>query len=213
MYCRSRGLAQETNTTKIYVTDFLYENLDTTTITNYDVIKNHFTNFVIDNEFNFFLIDQGNFSNSYLRFKLCKNEDEEDYVFLFAITINADLLTTPIYEYHFREDIGSFNDFLNNNPNLENFYINIEMETTFYLNLNIEENEEDETENEEDETEPIPVIENIFRTEECCVCLLNKSNILNYPCLHLSICKECEERGKFIKCVTCRKIIYRKIKI
>ena len=213
MYCRSRGLAQETNLRKIYVADFLYENLDTKTITNYDVVKNHFANFKLDREYNNFLTDQGNHSLSYLRFKLCKNSDEEDFIYLFSITIETDPIIDPTYIYYFREDIESFNDFLTENPNLENFNIDIEMETTFYLNLNIEENYDEVESENEDDIEIIPIIEDVFRIEECSVCLTNTPNIINIPCLHLSICQECEEKGKFKKCVTCRKSINRKIKI
>ena len=212
MYCRSRGLAMETNTTKQYVSDFIYENLDIKTITNYDVIKNHFTNFKIDQEYENFLTDVSNHSLSYLKFKLRNTNDEEDWIHLLAITIETDPIIDPTYIYYFREDHyenipGSFNDFLNNNKVLENFYINIEMDTIFYLHLG------DNNIDEDDIEDPIPIIEDVFRTEECCICLINKPEILNYPCLHLSICKECEEKGKFKKCVTCRKSIYRKIKI
>ena len=215
MYCRSRNLVTETNVRKIYVADFLYENLDTKTITNYDIIKNHFTNFKLDREYDNFLTDQGNHSLSYLRFKLCNNTNEEEWVSLFSITIETDPIIEPTYVYYFREDLEGFNDFLTENHNLENFIIDIEMETSFYLNLDVEENlSDDEVESEnEDDKETIPLIENIFRIEECSVCLTNTPNIINIPCLHLSICQECEERGKFKKCVTCRKSINRKIKI
>ena len=87
MYCRSRNLVTETNVRKIYIADFLYENLDTKTITNYDIIKNHFTNFKLDREYDNFLTDQGNHSLSYLIFKLYNYTNEEEWVFLFSITI------------------------------------------------------------------------------------------------------------------------------
>ena len=213
MYCRLRGLTQETNTTKVYFADFIYENLDTKTITNYDVVTNHFINFKIDREYDNFLTDQGDHSLSYLKFNLCDNTDEENFVCLFSITIETDPVINPTYIYYFREDIESFNDFLTENPNLKNFHININMETTFYFNLDIEENyDEDESENEND-IEIIPIIEDVFRIEECSVCLTNTPNIINIPCLHLSICQKCEEKGKFKKCITCRKSINRKIKI
>ena len=213
MYCRSRNLVTETNVRKIYIADFLYENLDTKTITNYDIIKNHFTNFKLDREYDNFLTDQGNHSLSYLIFKLYNYTNEEEWVSLFSITIKKDPIIEPTYVYYFREDLEGFNDFLTKNHNLENLIIDIEMETTFYLNLDVEENyDEDESENEDD-IEIIPIIEDVFRIEECSVCLTNTPNIINIPCLHLSICQECEEKGKFKKCVTCRKSINRKIKI
>ena len=215
MYCRSRNLVEETLTTKKYVADFIYENLDVTTINNYDVIKNHFTNFKIDREYNMFLTDQGSHSLSYLRFKLHKNNinDEECWINLFSITIETDPVIDPTYVYYFREDFdsfpGSFDDFLNNNPNLEGFYIDIEMETTFYLHLD-EIVDEDEIEDEDEETVPV---EDVFTEDNCLVCLENKPNILFLPCNHLIVCEECESNGKFKYCVKCRKQIFRKIKI
>ena len=218
MYCRSRVLATETQLSKEYIADFIYENLDVTTITNYDVVKNHFTNFKIDREYDTFLTDQGDHSLSYLIFKLCNIRNEEDWIHLFSMTIETDPVIEPTYVYHFREDFndsfpGSFNDFINNNTNLENFYINIEMETKFYLHLTNEPNYDEVESENEDYIEIIPVIEDVFKIEECCICLTNTPNIINIPCLHLSICQECEEKGKFKKCITCRKSINRKIKI
>ena len=218
MYCRSRGLIEETPSTKKYVADFLYENLDTKTITNYDVVKNHFTNFKIDREYDNFLTDQGNHSLSYLTFKLCENAHEENWICLFSITIETDPIIGPSYAYYFREDLndsfpGTINDFLEENPNLENFRIDIEMETTFYLHLTNEPNYDEVESEKEDYIEIIPVIEDVFKIEECSICLTNTPNIINIPCLHLTICKECEEKGKFKKCVTCRKSINRKILI
>ena len=212
MYCRLRNLVRETVTTKEYFADFIYENLDVTTINNYQVIKDHFTNFTIDREYENFLTDQGNHSLSYLKFKLQHINEGGNWVNLFSITIETNPVIDPIYMYYFNEDYndsfpGPFNNFLNFNTNLENFYIRIEMETKFYL-FNIEDENEEEIEDEE----KVP-IEDVFKIEECSVCLTNTPNIINIPCLHLSICKECEEKGKFKKCVTCRRSINRKILI
>ena len=210
MYCRSRNLIRETTTTKEYVADFIYENLDVTTITNYQVIKDHFTNFIINREYENFLTDQGNHSISYLKFKLRNTNNEENWVHLFSITIETDPVTGTTYSYYFREDYndsfpGSFNNFINNNTNLENFYINIEMETKFYLqlNFNIEEEIEEET---------VPV-EDVFTEDNCLVCIDNKPNILFLPCNHLVVCNKCENSGKFKYCIKCRKQIFRKIRI
>ena len=212
MYCRLRNLVRETVTTKEYFADFIYENLDVTTINNYQVIKDHFTNFTIDREYENFLTDQGNHSLSYLKFKLQHINEGGNWVNLFSITIETNPVIDPIYMYYFNEDYndsfpGPFNNFLNFNTNLENFYIRIEMETKFYL-FNIEDENEEEIEDEE----KVP-IEDVFKIEECSVCLTNTPNIINIPCLHLSICKECEEKGKFKKCVTCCRSINRKILI
>ena len=204
MYCRSRDLIEETPQRKKFNTNFLYENLDTTTITNYNVIYNHFTNFKIDREYNIFLTDQGNHSLSYLKFRLCDTNEEENWINLLVLTIETNSILEPTYEYHFREDIESFYNFLADNPNLENFLIEIEMETIFYLHLN----NEDGTYGEKTVT-----VENIFKDDVCSVCMENKPNILFLPCIHLIVCEECENKGKFKDCVKCRKNIFRKIKI
>ena len=225
MFCRSRNLIEENESYRKFKTNFLYENLDTKTIKTYDDIKSHFRDFRIDEEFNTFLTDDAHQSFSDLRFTLCQNaniweqnENNLNYVYLFVITIEV-TDNIPDYTYYFREvDFDDFNNFLSINENLEHFNITIIMETKFYLQtqlfLDLREytTEEDVSSNEE-ELEIIPIIEKAFKTKECCICLTNKPNILNIPCLHLTICEKCEETGKFKKCINCRKRIYRKAKI
>ena len=103
-------------------------------------------------------------------------------------------------------------------------YIRAEMETKFYiqteLNSNIpyEENddpyEEIEEEGYEDDENQIPaIIETSFSADFCSICLTNIPNILNFPCLHLSVCESCETKGRLINCSICRKRIERKVKI
>ena len=57
------------------------------------------------------------------------------------------------------------------------------------------------------------IIESPFISDNCLVCLSAKPDILNIPCLHLSICHKCEETGKLLRCLICRKKIERKVKI
>ena len=52
-----------------------------------------------------------------------------------------------------------------------------------------------------------------FDTDECCICLTEKPDIILFPCLHKTVCLKCEERGELTKCPTCRLEINRKIKI
>ena len=52
-----------------------------------------------------------------------------------------------------------------------------------------------------------------FVTDKCCICLTEKPEIVLVPCLHKSVCLQCEEKGKLTKCPTCRRMIAKKIKI
>ena len=52
-----------------------------------------------------------------------------------------------------------------------------------------------------------------FVTDKCCICLNEKPEIVLVPCLHKSVCLQCEEEGKLRKCPTCRRKITKKIKI
>ena len=64
---------------------------------------------------------------------------------------------------------------------------------------------------DEDET-PKPV-KSPFVTDKCCICLTEEPEIILVPCLHKSVCLQCEEKGKLRKCPTCRRMITKKIKI
>ena len=64
---------------------------------------------------------------------------------------------------------------------------------------------------DDDET-PKPV-KSPFVTDKCCICLTEKPEIVLVPCLHKSVCLQCEEKGKLTKCPTCRRMITKKIKI
>ena len=59
---------------------------------------------------------------------------------------------------------------------------------------------------------PKPV-ESPFTNDKCCICLTEKPEIVLVPCLHKSVCLQCEEKGKLTKCPTCRHTITKKIKI
>ena len=56
-------------------------------------------------------------------------------------------------------------------------------------------------------------VEASFTTDKCCICLTEKSDIILFPCLHKTVCLQCEEKGKLTKCPTCRRKITKKIKI
>ena len=58
---------------------------------------------------------------------------------------------------------------------------------------------------------PLVQVELPFVSDECCICLSEKPNIILFPCLHKTLCLKCEEEGKLTKCPTCRVTIDRKI--
>ena len=95
--------------------------------------------------------------------------------------------------------------------------VKAEMEIKFYKNssLDILDQYQDEEFDEgySDDESPPAIIESSFISNKCSVCLSMKPDILNIPCLHLAICYKCEEIGKLLRCVVCRKKIERKIKI
>ena len=115
------------------------------------------------------------------------------------------------------EDIKQIVNNLLKNNTYNSVIIKAKMETKFFINrsLDIEnqyETEElDEIYDEGDDNHPI--IETPFITDNCSICLTAKPNIIIIPCLHQSVCDQCEEAGKLIKCPTCRERIERKIKI
>ena len=56
-------------------------------------------------------------------------------------------------------------------------------------------------------------VETPFTTDKCCICLTEKPEIVLVPCLHKTVCLQCEEKGKLTTCPTCRLKITKKIKI
>ena len=68
-------------------------------------------------------------------------------------------------------------------------------------------------EDEDDEDLVPPTIESGFYSDNCIVCCIEKPNILNIPCLHISTCESCENIGELTKCSICRMVIQRKVKI
>ena len=94
--------------------------------------------------------------------------------------------------------------------NYDKVIVKAKMKIKFYKNRSLD--VLDQYEDAEYEEQPA-IIESAFTSDNCSVCLSMKPNILNIPCLHLAICCSCEETGKLLKCVVCRKKIKRKIKI
>ena len=121
--------------------------------------------------------------------------------------------TSTIYEdVEEREKI--INDLLKYNL-YDKVFIKAEMDIKFYKNrsLDIQNQYEDEEVSDDDEETTPAIIESSFISDNCSICLSAIPNILNIPCLHLSVCSQCEEIGKLIRCAVCRKKIERKVKI
>ena len=91
--------------------------------------------------------------------------------------------------------------------------VRAEMDIKFYKNRSLDILDQYQDEEYEDEEPPPAIIESSFISDNCSVCLSMKPDILNIPCLHLAICHKCEEIGKLLRCVVCRKKVERKIKI
>ena len=172
----------------------------------YSDIKNKFKDFKIDEEYENELKDEGCQSISYFRFFLTNGKEEDIYLFLIKLEVCSLIELTYEYIYSFivENDLEDIEDFSGN------YLIKIKYETKFYKFHGLEDvYEEDE---EEDEKIP-PIIENSFTSDNCIICFTSKPNILNFPCLHISLCEDCEEIGRFLNCSICRKEIQRKVKI
>ena len=93
------------------------------------------------------------------------------------------------------------------------------MDIKFYKNRSLDiqnqyqDEEFDEGYSDDDETTTPAIIESSFISDNCTICLSAIPDILNIPCLHLSVCSSCEEIGKLLRCAVCRKKIERKVKI
>ena len=149
-----------------------------------------------------------------------KNGDETSY-FLFTAILEipdrteVEYTTSTMYE-NVREK-ETIVDGLLKYKLYDKVIVKAEMEIKFYKNSSLDildqyQDEESEEEYNEYETPPA-IIESAFVYNNCSVCLSMKPNILNIPCLHLAICRSCEETGNLLRCVVCRKKIERKIKI
>ena len=203
---------EDNDSTKTIENEFGYY-YDNEELKTYSDIKNKFKDFKIDEEYENELIEEQCKSISSFRFFLTNGKED---IYLFFISLEVCSSTELIYEYYFT----SIDDNIDNIQNLdkENYFLRIKSSSKFLKFAAFE--DEDESEDEEPETDDeeelgiIPtIIENGFSSDNCLICLNNKPNILNFPCLHLSLCEECEKIGRFLNCSICRKLIKRKVKI
>ena len=98
------------------------------------------------------------------------------------------------------------------------------VETIFFNNMPLnfgefnedDDDEDDDDEDDDDEDENNNTnkeLEFSFIHEKCSVCLESKPDVLLIPCLHIALCKSCNNEGRFTNCPVCREEIDRKIVI
>ena len=211
MWCVFKRQTESYDSTYVMNYEFKHDSFEN--FNNYDEVKNHFRNFTLDEEYEDELKDEGYESFSNIIFYLCYANDS---TLLFSATIEI-TDDNPIYTFHFKEnDFEDFYGFLSDYKN-KDLHILMKMESKFYRQRAIREEfmsvNEEEPETDDEEIQIPAIIENSFSSDNCLICLNNKPNILNFPCLHLSLCEECEKIGRFINCSICRKEIKRKVKI
>ena len=84
------------------------------------------------------------------------------------------------------------------------------LELTLDRSLEMEENEflfRAYPSDSEDKDETIPINEiKTYKTDECVICLENKTNVLFCNCGHLCVCQKCIEIKRLTKCPVCKTI-------
>ena len=151
-----------------------------------------------------------------------------DNLFHFYLLLSAEMEIPSRTEIEYRTfpilseseyDKTCINELLETNQ-YEKVYIKVKMNTKFYIQRGLdivnqyeEEVEEIFDEGYDDDESPPAIVESPFISDNCSICLSAIPNILNIPCLHLSVCSQCEDIGKLLKCSVCRKKIERKVKI
>ena len=121
-------------------------------------------------------------------------------------------ISSQYYDYNLMDQAIKFNDqrmihyfIFKKQEKLENWLDDI---------VNPPPSDDDEDDDDEDDEDLIPpTIESGFYSDNCIVCCIEKPNILNIPCLHISTCESCENIGELTKCSICRMVIQRKVKI
>ena len=185
----------------------------------FEAILDKFNNYRFTEHIDFLRNDHECQSYSSILFSInfTTNGDEQDF-FLFTAILeipdrtDEEYTTSTMYE-NVEERKTIVNGLLRHKL-YDKVIVRAKMEIKFYKNrsLDILDQYQDVEFEEIDDDEPA-IVERPFTSANCSVCLSMKPNILNIPCLHLATCHRCEEIGKLLRCVVCRKKIERKIKI
>ena len=159
-------------------------------------------------------------SNSHISFYLeYKVNDFCQHIDLFCATMGIYNREEIEYIVNFGEDVAEIREPIVDDL-LKNKYAKNHVKAIvfhkFYINRSLDLEDQydpgDYDSEEEPAAFPLPV-ETPFTTDKCCICLTEKPDIILVPCLHKSVCLQCEEKGKLTTCPTCRFTIIRKIKI
>ena len=193
----------------------------------YNGILNKYTNYKFNEHINFIMND-GNlsFTCSIVFSIIFKINDAEKKIFLFNADIEAESRTEINHWFSIiNEDTEKrekeVNELLKYNL-YDKVFIRAEMDIEFFKETSLDDPFNFESENEHENMEvpailinprPPSIIELPFISDNCAICLSAKPNILFIPCLHLSVCDDCEKTGKLFKCSVCRKEIEKKVKI
>ena len=189
----------------------------------FEGVVNKFKNFRFDEQFINEIREEfecQSYSHLVFFLKFEEKDESTDIILLFSSVLEISSRHESEYYLHFCEDIETLDrrkNHVNNRFKLNNYnkhYVKVMMDTRFFINrgLDIVDQYDDERYDEEEEELPA-IIELPFISDNCSICLSAIPNILNIPCLHLSVCSQCEEIGKLLKCSVCRKKIERKVKI
>ena len=152
-------------------------------------------------------------SYSYILFYLdYKVNDLNEHITLFCATMEIFNREEIEYFVIFCDDIETREPIVNKflKTKYAKNHIKAKVNTKFFLNRSLD------LENQYEAEEPTPFslpVEIPFANDKCCICLTEKPDIILVPCLHKTVCLQCEEKGKLTTCPTCRVIINRKIKI
>ena len=190
----------------------------------FDAILNKYNNYRFTEHIDFLRNDNNYQSYSSILFTIIfiiNNNERKFFLFTAILEIpdrtEIEYTTSTIYEdVEEREKI--INDLLKYNL-YDKVFIRAEMDIKFYKNRSLDiqnqyqDEEFDEGYSDDDETTTPAIIESSFISDNCTICLSAIPDILNIPCLHLSVCSSCEEIGKLLRCAVCRKKIERKVKI
>ena len=215
MWCFNKRQIENNDSSYTIEYYFMYDSISK--LKSYRDFLNKFKEFTLE-EYEDELKNEGYQSYSNVVFFL---RHKDDFSVLFSLTLEI-VDNNPEYTYYFNEyetnniTEKNINDMLNKyKDSSENLCLEIHMNTKFYRTMSFHNNLEtdDEVSDNEDYNEIPAIIENSFASDNCSVCLTNKPSILNFPCLHLSVCERCEGKGCFINCSICRVKIERKVKI